>query len=141
MDVLNLLNEIAMIEFADKIEGYYWTADSQTPMVVRDGKDLPWKSSQDLPAGNGSFVVAAFLCEFDDNGNPFRSIHVRFVDGGYKCEAVTLPQEHDDPQVFIGDHRLPGLKFLQLWEEDPSPDEAEFVAMMPGKSLFVGFEK
>lgn len=141
MDVLNRLNEIAMIEFAENIEGYYWIADSRIPVVVRNGKNLPWRSSQDLPTGNGSFVLAAFLCEFDDNGNPCRSIHIRFVDGRYKCEAVTIPQEHDEPQAFIGDHGLPGLKFLQLWEEVPSPDDAEFVAIMPGKSLFVGFEK
>lgn len=129
-----------MIAFSENIEGYYWRADSCEPVVVRSRTDLPWATSDDLPM-ESNYVVAAFLCEFDGE-KPVRSIHVRFVDGAYKCDAVTLPDDHDEPQVFIGEKGLPNLRFLQLWEEETSIYDGEtFVAEMPGKSLFVGFQK
>ena len=141
MVVLNRLIEKDMITFAENIEGYYWMADSDTPVVVRSRDDLPWTSSDDLLKGS-DYVVAAFFCESDTDGKPVRSIHIRFVDGEYMCDAVPLPDNHDEPQVFIGEKGLQKLRFLQLWDEVSSEyDGEEFVALLPGKSLFVGFEK
>lgn len=143
MVVLNRIIEMVMekvkIEFAENIEGYYWMADSDTPVVVHSRGDWPWRFSDDLPMER-NYVVAAFLCEFDGE-KPVRSIHIRFVDGEYKCDAVTLPDDHDEPQVFIGEKGLQNLRFLQLWDEVPSEYDKELVALLPGKSLFVGFEK
>ena len=138
MGVLHIVNDKDMIGF-NNIEGYYWFADEDAPRIVRLNVpgDWKWESSENLPKDD-HYIVAAFFCRYKE-GKPFSSIHIRFVDGEYICDECPLPDDHG--QSFIGVKGLPKLRFVQLWDKEQREyDEETFDTLVPGKSLFAGFE-
>lgn len=126
-----------MIDFT-AIEGYYYTADSKEPQVVHIGGTFDWEK---LKKDRSNHVVAAFFCKYDDAGDPYKSIHIRFADGEYKCAECDIPKDAEK-QTFLGVKGLPDLNFVQLWNETEVKYDGEvFNTLVPGKSVFAGFVK
>ena len=123
------------------LEGYYWMADSEKPIIVKLGDTLNVGDKvEDFPKDE-NYVVAAFFCRYKD-GKPYSSIHVRFVDGEYVGDEVKIPEENVNFQSFLGDQGLPKLNFVQLWDSEViTYDNESFETLVPGKSLFAGFVK
>ena len=126
-----------MIDFT-AIEGYYYTADSKDPQVVNLGDIFDWEK---LKEDRSNHVVAAFFCKYDDSRVPYKSIHIRFADGEYRCAECDIPKDAEK-QTFIGIKGLPKLNFVQLWDKTKLEyDGEEFNTLVPGKSVFAGFVK
>lgn len=138
------INKKSTIAFANDIEGYYWMSSSDSPQIVSLGDTLKigiseCMTSDDLPKTE-NYVVAAFFCRYKNN-KPHSSIHIRFVDGNYICDECLIP-ENEYGQVFLGVKGLPKLRFIQLWEKIKKEyDDNIFETLIPGKSLFIGFQK
>ena len=99
---------------------------------------LTMRSVPEIVMDFRNYIVAAFFCRYKE-GKPFSSIHIRFVDGEYICDECPLPDDHG--QSFIGVKGLPKLRFVQLWDKEQREyDEETFDTLVPGKSLFAGFE-
>ena len=129
-----------MIEIeGNKMEGYLWYSDQDTP-VVYDGT----KESFKFDDNDNPFVIEGQLYDTDKD----ISYSIKYVDGKYLVKKYAVKEIKLDSECKIADkyfqsHRMDGrvLHFMEIWR--PAPDSLceDIKVFQPADIIFVGFKK